>query len=151
MTGVLDEVLGKFFLLPNRFLDRAHALADAHLALDTTLVFGLEKAHRPPLVEAPITKGQWPHEIPMTRDVRINRSLVIGHLLVIETWSLNILSHCLIRLPLANGLISGLERFGFLYRTAIHIVPDVHQFLAGTGETGGFQRVFIRLRAELQQ
>ena len=42
-------------------------------------------------------------------------------------------SHRLIRLPLSHGLVGLLECFRFLHRAAIHVVPDVHQFLARAG------------------
>ena len=43
VPGVLDEVFGEFFLLADRFLDRAQALADLHLPLDAAFVFALNK------------------------------------------------------------------------------------------------------------
>jgi hypothetical protein len=45
VLGVLDEVVGEFFLLADGFFDGAKALADLHLAFDSSFVFGFEKAH----------------------------------------------------------------------------------------------------------
>src|SRR5690606_32884569 len=48
VPGVADEVVGELLLLADAALDGAHALPDAHLALDAAFLFALEQAHGSP-------------------------------------------------------------------------------------------------------
>jgi hypothetical protein len=45
VLGVLDEVFGELLLLADGLFDGAEALADFHLAFDSSLVFGFKEAH----------------------------------------------------------------------------------------------------------
>ena len=48
----------------------------------------------------------------------------------------------------ADGFVGFLEGFLVLDRAAVHVVSDVHQFLAGGSQAGLFHRLFVGLGAE---
>jgi hypothetical protein len=48
MLGVVDEILGEFFLLADGPFDGPHPAADFHLPFDSPLVFGFEETHDVP-------------------------------------------------------------------------------------------------------
>src|SRR5438045_1991934 len=73
-------------------------------------------------LDSPICTAYFPAKARRREEKQINRFLR-----AFATSRLN----AFIRLPLSNGLIRLLERLGILYRSSVHVVPDVHQLLAG--------------------